>query len=141
MMRRLTIALLILGVVLTMTLAGCLVGPDYQAPEVQAPERFRHQAAPSQARPAADPTSLADLPWWEIFKDEELRKLIAIALEENKDLQLAAVRVDEARAELGITKSALLPTVGAGANAMLTEIPGANIPGIPPGSNLRTPLY
>jgi multidrug efflux system outer membrane protein len=120
-----------------LSLAGCLVGPDYQAPEVKAPEQFRHEPA----KPLADPTSLADLPWWEIFKDDELQKLIRVALEENKDLQLAAVRVDEARAELGITKSQLLPTVSAGANATLTEIPGANIPGIPAGTSLRTPLY
>lgn len=138
--RRLPRLLTIVIVVAALMLAGCLLGPDYQAPEVKAPEQFRHAAA-AAAKPAADPASLADLPWWEIFKDAELQKLIRIALEENKDLQVAALRVDEARAELGVTKSAQGPTVNAGANASLMEIPGANIPGIPPGTHLRTPIY
>jgi len=117
-------------------LSGCLMGPDYEKPAVPTPEQFR-----SQPVTAAESGSLADLQWWEIFQDRQLQALIKTALEENKDLQLAVVRVDEARAELGITRAAMLPSVQAGASVTMTQIPGANIPGIPPGSNLTTGIY
>jgi multidrug efflux system outer membrane protein len=117
-------------------LSGCLMGPDYEKTAVPTPEQFR-----SQPITAAESGSLADLQWWEIFQDRQLQALIKIALEENKDLQLAVVRVDEARAELGITRASMLPSVQAGASATMTQIPGANIPGIPPGSNLTTGIY
>jgi multidrug efflux system outer membrane protein len=112
-----------------------MIGPDYERPKADAPQQFRSQSI------ATDSSSLADLQWWEIFQDKQLQALIKTALEENKDLQLAAVRVDEARAELGITRSTILPTVQAGGAASYTQIPGVNIPGIAEGSTLTTGIY
>ena len=91
--------------------AGCALGPSYKRPAVPGPEVWRDQAA------SATPASLADLPWWELFEDEELRRLVQVALEANKDLRIAVTRVDQARAELGIVKADQFPWIDAGASA------------------------
>lgn len=90
-------------------LAGCTVGPDYHRPAVQAPQTFR---AP-EPLPAPQATSLADLKWWEVFKDEKLQDLIRAALAANYDLRVAVARVEEARAHLGLTRSNQFPQLNA----------------------------
>jgi outer membrane protein, multidrug efflux system len=96
---------------LCLVLAGCTLGPTYQRPAVPAPEVWR------DGPPHADPASLADLSWWELFEDEELRRLVQAALEANKDLRIAVTRVDQARALLGVTRAAQFPEINAGASA------------------------
>ena len=98
-------------VVLSVALGGCALGPDYRRPDVPTPGAWR------DAAPAADPASLADLAWWQLFQDEELKALVRIALEENKDLRIAVTRVDQARALLGIARADQFPRVDAGASA------------------------
>jgi multidrug efflux system outer membrane protein len=93
-----------------MVLAGCTLGPNYHRPLVTTPENFR---AP-EPLPAPQATSLADLKWWEVFKDEKLQELIRAALAANYDLRDAVVRVDEARASLGVTRANQFPQLGAG---------------------------
>ena len=94
------------------SLAGCTVGPNYQRPSIPAPVNFR---APDGGG-VADPTSLGDLKWWEVFKDEKLQELERTALAQNYDLRDAVARVEAASAELGVTRSNQLPNVGADAN-------------------------
>ncbi len=94
------------------SLAGCTVGPNYQRPSIPAPANFR---APDGGG-VADPTSLGDLKWWEVFKDEKLQELERTALAQNYDLRDAVARVEAASAELGVTRSNQLPNVGADAN-------------------------
>src|SRR2546425_46616 len=90
-------------------LAGCAVGPDYHRPAVQTPQTFR---APGPA-PAPQSSSVADLKWWEVFKDEKLQDLVRTALLQNYDLRDAVARVEAARANLGITRSNQFPTLAA----------------------------
>src|SRR5580658_5639067 len=90
-------------------LIGCTVGPNYQRPAVPAPPAFR-----SPTPGSSDPASLADLPWFEVFKDEQLQALIRAALANNYDLRDAVARVDAARAVAGITRSNQFPQFGAG---------------------------
>lgn len=90
---------------------GCAVGPNYRRPATQVPPTFR---AP-QPLPPAQAESIADLKWFGVFKDEKLQDLIRIALERNYDLRDAVARVEEARANLGITRSNQYPNVAAGA--------------------------
>jgi len=92
-------------------LAGCSVGPNYQRPSVPAPVAFR---AADRAQ-NNDSASLADLKWFEVFKDEKLQELERTALAQNYDLRDAAARVEAARANLGITRSEQIPNVGAAA--------------------------
>jgi multidrug efflux system outer membrane protein len=88
--------------------AGCTVGPNYRRPAVQIPQNFR---APDPL-PAPQATSLADLKWWEIFRDQKLQDLIRAALTANYDLREAVDRVEEARANLGVTRSNQFPQLG-----------------------------
>jgi multidrug efflux system outer membrane protein len=97
-------------------LIGCrTVGPNYSRPLVKTPDAFRGADAP----PSLDAGSLADLKWFEVFKDEQLQKLINEALESNYDLRAAVTRVDAARANVGITRADQLPNIGVNSN--LTE--------------------
>ena len=83
-------------------LAGCMVGPDFQKPAVETPDHFRF----------ADPEAVetVNLKWWELFDDPVLDTLVLTALRENKDVLLAASRVEEARASLGFTRAEMYPT-------------------------------
>jgi outer membrane protein, multidrug efflux system len=85
---------------------GLEVGPDYKRPEVKPVEDFRSQIGPSEA------TSLADLGWWQVFDDKALQGLIVTALEHNYDLELAADRVEQSRALVGVAASQLYPQIG-----------------------------
>jgi outer membrane protein, multidrug efflux system len=99
-------------------LAGCTVGPNYRRPQVAAPANFR---APVPL-PEPQAASLADLKWFEVFHDEELQKLVRVALKQNYDLRDAVARVDEARANLGITRSNQLPQVSASGALEITRL-------------------
>jgi outer membrane protein, multidrug efflux system len=112
-MRSTTIAT-ILALVL---LSGCTVGPNYHRPTIQTPTAFR---SPTPT-PASDPASLADLKWWEVFKDEKLQELERTALAQNYDLRDAAARVEAARANLGITRSNQFPNLYANADISTTR--------------------
>src|SRR6266550_2003958 len=86
-------------------IAGCApVGANYARPEVVTPPQFRFVDS-------AQASSLADLPWWQVFDDQTLQALIRDALAGNLDLRAAAARVERFRAEAGIAKSFLYPQV------------------------------
>lgn len=87
-------------------LAGCAVGPVYRRPDVAPVAEFRSQVGPSEA------TSIADLPWWSIFNDRVLQSLIAEALTNNYDLQVAVTRIEQARAYVGVAQADFYPQVG-----------------------------
>lgn len=90
---------------------GCTVGPKYRRPVVPTPSVFR-----GSTTPPADSTSLADLKWFEVFKDDQLQTLVRTALTNNYDLRDATVRVEAARAALGITRADQFPTIGGSAD-------------------------
>jgi multidrug efflux system outer membrane protein len=90
-------------------LVGCTVGPNYQRPKLATPAQFR---AP-EPLPAQDASSIADLKWFELFRDEQLQALIRRALVQNYDLRDAVARVEAARANLGITRSNQFPQFAA----------------------------
>ncbi len=102
-----TSILLLLIVVLS---TGCMVGPNYHRPAIDVPKNFR---AP-EPLPSDQAASIADLKWFEVFKDDQLQGLIREALKQNYDLRDAVARVEEARAALGITRSNQFPNIGAG---------------------------
>jgi multidrug efflux system outer membrane protein len=103
---------------LMILLAGCTVGPNYHRPAIQTPDTFR---APEPAA-ANDPASVADLKWWQVFKDEKLQELEKTALVQNYDLRDAVTRVQAARANLGITRADQLPNLGIGADISTTRL-------------------
>ncbi|MGD0298146.1 MAG: efflux transporter outer membrane subunit [Bryobacteraceae bacterium] len=112
-MRKVFIGVGLLAIFLT----GCMMGPNYHRPSVQTPDSFR---APTPV--PSDPTSLADLKWWEVFKDEQLQELERTALVQNYDLRDAIAHVDAARANLGITRSNQFPNFGADGNVSTVRL-------------------
>src|SRR6185312_14247837 len=99
-------------------LTSCAVGPNYVRPAVPAPANFR---AP-EPLPAPQAESLADLKWFEIFKDEQLQQLTRTALLQNYDLRDAVARVEQARANLGVTRSNQLPQFSAGGAVEISRL-------------------
>ncbi len=97
--------------VAALLLAGCAVGPNYQRPAVNAPVGVRG------ATDQVSTNSLADLPWWSVFKDPVLQDLIHVALTNNYDLRITLTRVDQARAIQAQARSQFLPQVGYGGEA------------------------
>ena len=92
-------------------LTACAVGPDYERPNVNAPEQFR-SAVTTEANPsAAAPTSLSSDAWWEGFNDPVLNDLVEEALRNNRDLQSAIARVRKARGQLVTTRGKFFPQV------------------------------
>jgi outer membrane protein, multidrug efflux system len=120
--------------VLSLFLASCrVVGPSYTKPVLPAPDVFR---GASDAL-SVDPASLADLKWFELFKDSDLQHLINVALERNHDLRSAMTRVDAARADLGITRADSKPTIGISADVTTLRSSSTGTFAIPNGFDQR----
>jgi multidrug efflux system outer membrane protein len=91
--------------------AACTVGPEYKKPELTVPDTFRSQIS------TTDATSIADLPWWNVFNDVALQNLIRESLANNYDLQIAVARIEQARTMIDVAQSEGRPQVGYGASA------------------------
>jgi multidrug efflux system outer membrane protein len=102
--------------------AACALGPEYSRPTVDTPEVTRGQQGP------LDHASLADLPWWAVFKDPALGKLIEEAVRGNHDLRAAAARVEQARGEVAVARSEMLPQIDYQGEAIRER---AGAPGLP----------
>ena len=116
------------GIVVAALLGGCAIGPDYKRPSVAEPPTFRGQATGEAA-------SFADAPWWEVFQDPSLKALIQEALRRNYDVQIAAARVQEARAILSIARSDLYPSLDYGGGVARGNV----TPGILGGPGAQAP--
>jgi multidrug efflux system outer membrane protein len=106
--------------VVALAASACSFAPPYQRPEAGVPAEYRF-AEPKET------ASIADLPWWTVFKDTALQDLIRTALANNQDLALAAARVDEARAFVGIAKADLYPQISAQLDAAYGRSPSKQI--------------
>ena len=118
-------------------LTGCAVGPNYKRPAVDVPGMYRGSTADTPATADAKPqpgqpehakaeqatASLGDEKWWEVFQDPELQSLIRTALKNNYDVRIAATRVLQAQAQLGITRADQLPSLSAGGNVTSQQSP------------------
>ena len=106
---------LILVVVL---LSGCMVGPDFKEPIVEAPESYRTQIMPVE--------DVTDLMWWELFKDRILFSLVTTALKNNRDLNIAVSRIEQARAAVGFTRADQFPRLDVDAGAVTGNFSGGS---------------
>lgn len=94
-------------------LAGCAMAPNYTRPEAPVPAAWPGGAAYDNGQASPGAPAAAELAWREFFTDERLRKVIETALNNNRDLRVAALNVERARAVYGIARADLLPTVEA----------------------------
>ena len=92
-------------------LAGCAVGPNYKRPTVNVPTDYRD----SMAAQTASTSSLGNENWWQVYQDPVLARLIHTAIQQNYDVRIAATRVLEAQAQLGITRANQFPSASVGA--------------------------
>lgn len=121
-LRILPVSCLALGALLC--LSGCTtMAPKYSRPATPVTDAwptgpaYQEQAAKQAQKP------LDEIPWREFFIDEQLRQLIALALENNRDLRVAALNIERFRALYQIRRSDLLPKVDASAAATFQRIP------------------
>jgi len=108
-MRAAAYARLSMMLVLTGSLYGCLLGPDYERPKVAVPATFRFDYG--------DAADVVNTAWWEQFQDPVLNDLIKTALENNLNVKQAAARVNEFLGQFVSTRSALFPQASVGLNA------------------------
>jgi multidrug efflux system outer membrane protein len=102
-------------------LTSCTVGPNYKRPSVAVPDRYRGLTAEEAAK--AEAASLGNEKWWVVFQDEQLQSLVRTALAQNYDVQIAATRILQAQAVLGITRADQLPNISGTASADNQRIP------------------
>jgi len=101
-------------------LTACAVGPKYKRPAVAVPPQYRGPGSDNGQQTSA---SLGDEKWWEVFRDDQLQKLIREALVNNYDVRIAAERVLEAQAVLGITRADQLPAITGNASGSSERYP------------------
>jgi multidrug efflux system outer membrane protein len=107
------------GIILVLLLAGCTLAPKYQRPEAPVPVEWPKGKAYKEVQGA----SAQDLKWQEFFTDEKLQRIIAKALQNNRDLRLAALNVQRARALYGIQRAELWPALNAVGSGNVQRIP------------------
>src|SRR5256884_8761499 len=115
----------LLGILAVLVLeAGCMMGPKYKRPAVNVPQEYR-TPEPQLANQAS---SLGNEQWWQLYQDPVLTQLIHAAIAQNYDVRIAAARVLEAQAQVGITRSNQFPSASVGAdiysqqNAKVTNV-------------------
>ena len=110
------------AIICLLVLAGCAIGPNYKRPAVESPAQFR--STPEKG----STNSLANLAWWNVYKDETLKALIQTALTNNYDLRLAAARVEESHAIAVQARSQFFPQIGYDAEAARGRNSGLGTP-------------
>ena len=115
--REIRFALLLSSAVLLLLTSGCRVGPEYKRPTATPPDNYYSAPAPNAA-------SIADLPWWEVFKDAQLQSLIQEALKSNYDVRIAATRIEQSRQQVAIAHSLYYPQLSYGADITGRRLPG-----------------
>lgn len=113
---------LLLFIILMVAMWGCMLGPNFQKSEYAGPDSFRFDT-PGSAQ-------TVNLLWWELFEDEVLDSLIRIALENNRDVQITAARIEAAKANIGYTKADQWPAFRYGAGVSASGSGGSTSSGL-----------
>ncbi len=120
---------------MALVMTGCAVGPDYKRPAVSTPQSWMVEEKETR--------DLINTAWWDQFNDPVLNDLIQSALKENKDVRIAAARVEEFIGRYGFTRSALFPQINIGAEGgqnRVTEKGSSPIPADNPASYYQISL-
>ena len=110
---------------LALALSACMVGPDYQRPEIDVPAAWRLGAT--------EVGEISNIAWWDQFQNPVLSDLVRTALANNKDLEIATANVDQASAQYGIVRSAQFPQLSGGATAERRRLSETTALGVSPG--------
>ncbi len=109
--------------VLPLVLAACTLEPTYQRPAQPVPQAWPTGPAYAGGAPATANAAAADLGWQDFFADARLRRLIELALANNRDLRAATLAIDQARAQYRIQRAAQFPAIGANAGLLSQRVP------------------
>lgn len=115
------------GALLVCATSGCLLKPEFTRPTVLGAESYREGST--------DAGSVVNITWWQLYNDPRLHELLKLALEENRDLQVAMARIDEARALLGVARPDQFPRLdisGAGSRTGVSDSVLSGLPGFSP---------
>ncbi|MEA1971162.1 MAG: efflux transporter outer membrane subunit, partial [Thermodesulfobacteriota bacterium] len=104
-------------------LGGCSLAPEYTRPEAPIPVEWPQGVAYEEMNAAASAMTVPELRWREFFTDARLQKVIETALNSNRDLRLAALNVERARALYGIQRAELFPAVNAVGSGTKQRVP------------------
>lgn len=112
----------LLALSMSVALAGCAMGPDYEPLEIELTNQWPEQIEQAEAQ-------LTDWQeWWKQFDDAQLNALVERALDDSLELQLQLQRIEQARAQLGLSRAEFWPTIGAQADATRAQQPAALLP-------------
>ncbi|MCD6151369.1 MAG: efflux transporter outer membrane subunit [Deltaproteobacteria bacterium] len=111
-------------------LGGCSMAPKYTQPTAPIPGTWPQGEAYENTKVKSGTATVSELTRQEFFADEQLQKIITMALANNRDLRLAALNVEKARALYGVQRAELFPAVDAVGNRSKQRIPG-NVMGFP----------
>lgn len=114
--------------VLLLSLCGCKLGPNYSRPTVTLPDQYRGLAPEAPANPPTG-EAFGEMKYWAVFQDKALEDLIKEALSNNYDMRIAATRVVQAQAAVGITRADQFPQVSAGGG--IQQVKSGLFPGGP----------
>ncbi|MGC8400105.1 efflux transporter outer membrane subunit [Enterobacter mori] len=106
---------------LVTALTGCNIQPHYERPELPVSERWENDDHPKEVQGA---TLASETGWQNFFADEQIRQLIGLALENNRDLKVSVLSVESARASFRVERSALFPSINANGSQTSAHLPG-----------------
>lgn len=115
------------------TVSGCMVGPDYEKPEIDIPAEYRFEYGQA--------SEVANASWWVQFNDPVLYSLIDEALRNNRDVRIAAARVEEFAARVDISRSGLFPQIGYDGAANRNKSSLDTVGGLPAGIARTNEIY
>lgn len=102
---------------------GCTMAPKYERPKAPVPETWPTGAAYKETKAGTTVSKALELKWQDFITDERLREVIGMALKNNRDLRLAVLNMEKARATYGIQRAALLPAVSAAGSMTRQRVP------------------
>jgi multidrug efflux system outer membrane protein len=120
---------LIFSTVALLALSACTLAPKYSRPAAPVPAAWPNGPAYQESAPGAN-QPVADIPWQEFFVDPRLRQVIALALENNRDLRIAALNIEHTRAQYRIRRADLFPAIDAVGTGSGQRLP-ADLAGAP----------
>jgi len=123
----------VLAATLLGVLSGCTLIPNYERPALPVPASYPAVGKPdlpaAATAPAVEPAAMAaDIGWREFFVDDRLRALIALALENNRDLRVAVLDIEQSRAQYRVQRAALVPEIDAGLSSDNNRYPQSTSP-------------
>ena len=104
-------------------LGGCTLAPEYSRPSAPVPAAWPTGAAYGETQTAASVPAAPAIPWRDFFTDERLQKAVEAALKNNRDLRLAALNVERARALYGVQRAELFPALQAVGSGAIERVP------------------